>query len=378
MKNRELWKLGMLNVFAAPVRSFLTVLGMAIGIAAILAVLTLGNAGQMQVRSEMNRLGIDKVWIASNEENILCADDGKHVSDILSMDATEQVFLSEKVYAANASTEITIAGCDDDYLQRTGAIIREGRMLYPLEWENGHSALIGAKAAKKLRVSPGDSVFVENEEFVIRGVSESQSGFSQIDLDEALVVPLERMLPYTNNAVHEIMIHVPPGGNPQKSAAMFQHMLALTRGIDVDAITMQIQIDAANSVISTFVDVLNWVALICMLVGGIGVMNILLVGVRERRREIGIMQSLGMRRMQICLLFLSEAMMYAAIGGTLGVGFGIGLIDAAGRSIGLSPAVKTGECILVLCAAVATGLAFGVTPAIRASNLKPVDALRSE
>ena len=63
MKSSELWKLGMLNVFAAPVRSFLTVLGMAIGIAAILAVLTLGNAGQIQVRSEMNRLGIDKVWI---------------------------------------------------------------------------------------------------------------------------------------------------------------------------------------------------------------------------------------------------------------------------------------------------------------------------
>ena len=378
MKCNELWKLGMLNVFSAPVRSFLTVLGMAIGIAAILAVLTLGNAGQMQVRSEMNRLGIDKVWIRSDEENILRAGDGKHVSDILSVDSTEQVFLSETVYAVDTSSEMIIAGCNDDYIRQTGTMIHEGRMLYPLEWENGHSALIGAKAAKKLRVSPGDSVFIRNEEFVICGISESQSGFSQIDLDEALIVPLERMLRYTNNAVHEILIHVPQGGNPENSASMFRHMLNLTYDTDVDTITMQVQIDAANSVISTFVDVLSWVAVICMLVGGIGVMNILLVGVRERRREIGIMQSLGMERAQICLLFLLEAMIYAAIGGMLGLGIGIGLIDAAGRSIGLSPAVKTGECILVLCAAVVTGLAFGVTPAIRASNLKPVDALRSE
>ena len=116
--------------------------------------------------------------------------------------------------------------------------------------------------------------------------------------------------------------------------------------------------------------------LICMLVGGVGVMNILLVGVRERRREIGIMQSMGTTGGQICCLFLLEALIYAAIGGFLGILLGMGLTDAAGRSIGLHPQISLFDCAAVLMVAFLTGLGFGVAPAARASGMKPVDALR--
>ena len=141
---------------------------------------------------------------------------------------------------------------------------------------------------------------------------------------------------------------------------------------------MQVQIEAANSVMSIFVDVLKWVAAICILVGGIGVMNILLVSVRERRREIGIMKSLGTTEGQICLLFLLEALVYALVGGCMGLVIGIGLIETAGRSIGLTPVIRLGDCATVFLAALAVGLFFGVSPASRASRMKPVDALRDE
>ena len=91
----------------------------------------------------------------------------------------------------------------------------------------------------------------------------------------------------------------------------------------------------------------NGVAAICILVGGIGVMNILLVSVRERRREIGIMKSLGTTEGQICLLFLLEALVYALVGGCMGLVIGVGLIETAGRSIGLTPVIRLGDCVAV-------------------------------
>ncbi|MEG2481441.1 MAG: FtsX-like permease family protein, partial [Clostridia bacterium] len=150
------------------------------------------------------------------------------------------------------------------------------------------------------------------------------------------------------------------------------------RKTEVQAVSMQVQIEAANGVMAIFVDVLKWVAAICILVGGIGVMNILLVSVRERRREIGIMKSLGTTQMQICLLFLLEALIYALVGGALGLVIGMGLIGLAGKSIGLLPVVRFSDCFLVFTAALAVGLFFGVMPASRASRLKPVDALRED
>ena len=107
-------------------------------------------------------------------------------------------------------------------------------------------------------------------------------------------------------------------------------------------------------------------------------MNILLVSVRERRREIGIMKSLGAMQGQICALFLTEAVLYAVIGGVLGILLGAVLIVAAGGSIGLAPILRLENGAAVFLAAVAVGLFFGVTPAFRAASLRCVDALREE
>ena len=179
-------------------------------------------------------------------------------------------------------------------------------------------------------------------------------------------------------SVHEIILSVPEGIAPQAAAAMAQDVMRLKRDMSVEAVTMQVQIEAANSVMSIFVDVLKWVAAICILVGGIGVMNILLVSVRERRREIGIMKSLGTTGGQICLLFLLEALVYALVGGCMGLVIGIGLIETAGRSIGLSPVIRLGDWRGGLSGCAGGRLFFGVSPASRASRMKPVDALRDE
>ncbi len=379
MERIELWKLGVRNVVSSLLRSLLTVLGLAIGIGAILAVLSLGDAGQAQVRSEMTRLGIDKVWLTAAEGSVLQVGDGAWLTEQTGFQANELIYVPATVYAGEHSALVNVVGCDEQYLFHTDAQIISGRTLYPLEWESSsRCAILGTKTAYSLNIMPGDTLIVENIPFVVCGVIEAGSGFSRIDMAESLILPISVMREMTSNQIHEIMINIPGNKMPSTAAAITKSMFEKNCGITVNALTLQTQIDAATSVIDTFVEVLKWVALICILVGGVGVMNVLLVGVRERRREIGIMQSLGTTRREICLLFLLEAMLYATAGGIAGILLGVGIVEIAGRSIGLITTIYAKDCLSVLVAAVLIGLFFGVAPASQASKMKPVDALRAD
>lgn len=379
MKRYDFWKLSLLNIFAAPARSVLTVLGMAIGIGAILAVITLGDAGRAQVKSEMTRLGIDRVWLTAAEGETLRHGDAQLLASALDATATEQVYAPATARAGRREESCVLVGCSREYMDLMGTGVLEGRDLYAAEWQPGaRSVLLGAALAEKLGVEPGELISVSGVPLWVRGIIAQGNELSQVDASGAVFLPIAVFCEWMGQGVHEIILSVPEGVTPQAVAAMAQDVMRVKRDMSVEAVTMQVQIEAANSVMSIFVDVLKWVAAICILVGGIGVMNILLVSVRERRREIGIMKSLGTTEGQICLLFLLEALVYALVGGCMGLVIGIGLIETAGRSIGLTPFIRLGDCAAVFLAALAVGLFFGVSPASRASRMKPVDALRDE
>lgn len=379
MKRYDFWKLSLLNIFAAPARSVLTVLGMAIGIGAILAVITLGDAGRAQVKSEMTRLGIDRVWLTAAEGETLRHGDAQLLASALDATATEQVYAPATARAGRREESCVLVGCSREYMDLMGTGVLEGRDLYAAEWQPGaRSVLLGAALAEKLGVEPGELISVSGVPLWVRGIIAQGNELSQVDASGAVFLPIAVFCEWMGQGVHEIILSVPEGVTPQAVAAMAQDVMRVKRDMSVEAVTMQVQIEAANSVMSIFVDVLKWVAAICILVGGIGVMNILLVSVRERRREIGIMKSLGTTEGQICLLFLLEALVYALVGGCMGLVIGIGLIETAGRSIGLTPVIRLGDCAAVFLAALAVGLVFGVSPASRASRMQPVDALRDE
>ena len=379
MKRYDFWKLSLLNIFAAPARSVLTVLGMSIGIGAILAVITLGDAGRAQVKSEMTRLGIDRVWLTAAEGETLRHGDAQLLASALDATATEQVYAPATARAGRREESCVLVGCSREYMDLMGTGVLEGRDLYAAEWQPGaRSVLLGAALAEKLGVEPGELISVSGVPLWVRGIIAQGNKLSQVDASGAVFLPIAVFCEWMGQGVHEIILSVPEGVTPQAVAAMAQDVMRVKRDMSVEAVTMQVQIEAANSVMSIFVDVLKWVAAICILVGGIGVMNILLVSVRERRREIGIMKSLGTTEGQICLLFLLEALVYALVGGCMGLVIGIGLIETAGRSIGLTPVIRLGDCAAVFLAALAVGLFFGVSPASRASRMKPVDALRDE
>ena len=379
MKRLDLWKLSLLNVFTSPVRSLLTILGMAIGIGAILAVITLGEAGRTQVRSEMARLGIDKVWLSASQEEPLRLGDGQLLADALEVTAAETAYLPVKAVCGEREQTLTLVGCTQQYLDMAAVRITVGRTFYPLEWEaDGRSMVLGVQTAQELDAAPGDVVCVQGIPFRVVGLAVGGEAFSRADPAASAFLPIEVLCGMIGETIQEIMLDVPGGAMPQHIALMAQQVLSGHRGVSADALTLQVQMEAADSVVTIFVEVLKWVAFVCILVGGIGVMNILLVSVRERRREIGVMKSLGAGYGQICTIFLLEALLYALIGGMLGICMGLGLISLAGTAIGLSAQAKAGDCAIVFAVSLLVGLFFGVAPASRAAGMKCVDALRED
>lgn len=373
MKRFDLLKLSFLNVFSVPIKSLLTVLGFAIGVAAVLAVLTLGEAGRNRVQSEMGRLGINRIWLTEAQKGELLRGSGNY----LPFENDELVYLPAFMkIAAHEEIPVTLIGCEKEYL--ADAELYAGRWLWPLEWHmKTPVVLIGAELAVRYGIEPGEFVSLGEMNVLVCGLIGPKEGVSTVALEESIVIPLDLLCTETGHTICEIQLSAPESYSLQTAQTLSINALK-RQGISVTAQTMEVQMEAASSVLFTFINVLKWVAMICILVGGIGVMNILLVGVRERRREIGVMKSMGTTACQICALFLQEALIYGMCGGFLGILLGMGLIQAAGRAIDLAAKVNLGNCAIVLCCAVCTGVLFGVAPAFQACKLNCVDALRQE
>ncbi|MBQ8536904.1 MAG: ABC transporter permease [Clostridia bacterium] len=381
MRIKDALSLSWQNIFQTPMRSILTILGLSIGIGAILTVLSLGSAGQAQVETEIMRLGVDKVWItaAYQSPRALSPSDARIIRHATGVNASGRSYTMLPVAVGNVTAYAQITGCDEQMDQVNQVTLLAGRFLSPWDHQGQQAAVVMDQSLCQALVGEpqealGIRLNLAGRLYQVVGVIADQSVQTFGASQGAAYIPFSCFEQSFSSAVDEITLSVPQGQAAQELADLAVASLN-SQGL-YEAVTLQQEIDAARSVIRIFVMVLACVAAICMLVGGIGVMNILLVSVRERRREIGVIKALGGTKGQVCLLFLLEAVTYALMGGLAGIGCGVLLIHITSHWIGLSAAMDPSLILPAMGCAGLIGVFFGVFPAFRAASLVPVEALR--
>ena len=374
MKVQDAMWLSATNLIKNPMRTLLTILGLGVGVAAILTVITLGAAGEVQVEREIDKLGVDKVWLTAENGSNLTPDSAAAVAAASGAPACGAAYTAGAVVADGEVHVVSVTGYDAGAEKVLQPVLLEGRWFTEREYQQGASvAIVNDALASALGGSPvGRRISLGIRQVTVVGVAAPAAAQASGAL---VALPMRTLLDtYPDASVSEVTVSVPHGVKADEVAAMALASL----GEGFQAATLQTEIDAARSVIRIFVMVLACVAAVCMVTGGIGVINILLVSVRERRREIGLMKAVGGTSGQVAALFLMEAVCYALLGGLLGLMLGMGMIALFGRVIGLNASLTAATALPTLLGAGALGVIFGVAPAMKAAGMQPVDALRQE
>jgi putative ABC transport system permease protein len=411
----ETIRTGVNGVRSHRLRSALTVLGILIGIAGVIIAVGLGEGASSQVTSEINSLGSNVLTITpgsstsssgirealGSASNLTMADVAALQSPVDAPDVTKVAPITSQTEVLTASSETattSVQGTTPTWLGVRGRTLAEGRFIDNQDVKD-HAAVgvLGATTASELftRGDPvGQTVDVNGVPVTIVGVltstgasSTSSSGTS--DPDDTLIIPIstgaERIFGGTSrNSVSSIAVQARSSGDLTAAYQEADHLLLQLHGItnssDADfTITSEQSLIAANtSVDHTLTILLGGIAAISLIVGGIGVMNIMLVSVTERIREIGLRKALGATPRVIRRQFLVEASVLGILGGIVGVVGGIlGVIYLPGL-IGDPMTTSPTAAVGALAIALAIGVLFGVYPASRAAALAPIDALRNE
>ena len=380
MTLRDAIRLAMGNLRLSPLRTILTILGLGVGVGAILTVITLGGAGEERVEDEISRLGVDKVWIHAEEPDApLSNKDGEKIAAAASVPACAGAYTACAVSAGEKTVLAQVCGYDAGLEQVHHPTVIEGRLFTGREYAQGAAvALVDQTLAQSLGGEViGRRVDVGSRKVRVIGVIDGMATQVMSGMSGMLLLPLETFLDTWNVQVSEVTVAVPRGMQAGDVAQEAVAVLSSGAG-SFRATTLEEEIDAAKAVVRIFVMVLACVAAVCMLNGAIGVMNILLVSVRERQREIGLMKAIGASAGQIALLFLLEAAGYALLGGVMGLMLGAVMIRACAWWIGLEAAMEGSVILPMLLGASALGMLFGTLPALRAAGMQPVEALRRD
>ena len=398
----ETIKLAMRAISRNLLRSFLTVLGVVIGVAAVIAMVTVGNGTTAQVKSELSRLGTNMLFVrpgqfgpgrASTEAKRFNDNDVQAMRDQISgLRAVAPVDRSTATAIFGGKNHSSSAlGTTNDYLIAQDWPLSLGRDFSPAEERGGQIACILGETVRKELFGDsnpiGQSVRVSNISCPVVGVlaTKGQSGMGD-DQDDTILMPLkihQRRIGGTST-ISSIMVSAQDGVQTSKVQSDLESLLRERRRIvigreDDFSVNDMTQIASAMTGTTTLLTgLLGSVAAVSLLVGGIGIMNIMLVSVTERTREIGIRLAIGALETQVLRQFLVEAVMLSAFGGIVGILTGLGLAYAVVSFLNVPFVASPSIIFLAFAFSAAIGVVFGYFPARRAASLSPIEALRHE
>ncbi|WP_313618095.1 ABC transporter permease [Agrobacterium sp.] len=398
----ETIKLAMRAISRNLLRSFLTVLGVVIGVAAVIAMVTVGNGTTAQVKSELSRLGTNMLFVRPGQFGPgRASTEAKRFNDSDVQAMRDQISGLRAVSPVNRSTATAIfggrnhstsaLGTNNDYLIAQDWPLALGRDFTPAEERGGQIAcILGQTVRSELfgASNPiGQSIRVSNISCPVVGVlaAKGQSGMGD-DQDDTIIMPLkihQRRIGGTST-ISSIMVSAQDGVATSKVQSDLESLLRERRRIvigreDDFSVNDMTQIASAMTGTTTLLTgLLGSVAAVSLLVGGIGIMNIMLVSVTERTREIGIRLAIGALEAQVLRQFLVEAVMLSAFGGIVGILTGLGLAYAVVSFLNVPFVASPSIIFLAFAFSAAIGVVFGYFPARRAASLSPIEALRHE
>lgn len=393
----ETIRLAFSAILANRLRSFLTVLGIVIGVMSVILLISLVSGLKRFITNEISSFGSNIIFVVpgtigggrgpgGSQVNKLTARDGANVEKKLSGEAEVSAITQRTAQAKflnKVSNHVSVFGAQSNYLSIVKAVeIEKGRFFTKSEANSGSRvAVIGPTLAKNLfgeGEAIGKSIVIASSKYKIVGILSAQGSAFGVDQDNSAVLPLEATLrQFGIENVNAIYI---AAGSPETIETVKEKVkAALLARLQEDDFTLQTQEQALSTiaqVTNVLTIALGGIAAISLLVGGIGVMNIMLVSVTERTREIGLRKALGAKQKDIRNQFLVEALTLSGLGGVIGIIVGVVLSLIAGRFI--TTVVPLWSIGLSFGFSMLVGVLFGVAPAIRAARLNPIQALRHE
>ena len=406
------------------VRSLLATLGIVLGIAAVVAMLAIGEGGRREALHQIESQGVDNIILRSvkpAEGNVkqttrsytqrygITQRDVEHIAAVFEnvrllvpvMEVRREIFLGQ------ASTDIKAIATTPDFLEvtRCRLVDRRSRFLAPTDGKIlDPICVVGVKAARRLfghRDPIGQTIAIGNASFRVVGLMESPGGGrigGQLELNNIVCMPLETATSLWGGITvrmgrgmaervdYDYLYLAAKNVNaiPSTAGRLRTYLRETHAQVDYEVQVPYELLQSAQRTQRIFTVVMTSIAAISLLVGGIGIMNIMLANIFERTREIGVRRALGARKRDILWQFLAESVLLTSIGGGLGAGLGIATAAAAewisrmGGETGLKAVVTSESLIVALAVSVITGITFGTHPAWKAAQLDPLTALRHE
>lgn len=367
-------------------------LGLIIGIISVILLVGIGSGATTNVTSEVKSLGTGTLTVAinSNADSTLeysQLDEIQKISNVEALAPYKNV--SGTVNRGTVTSKrASILATTPQYMNIMNLTISDGRLLSNIDLNNySKICLIGSDLAESLfegtktKDIVGQNIKIEGDNYTVVGILTRAGSSMGNNIDTTLIIPFTTAKYLKGDtSISNLYVKVSDENYIDRTTTLIENYISNTLSITTDYFSVSSQnsmLDTMSNISNTLSLLLGGIAGISLIVGGIGVMNVMLVSVTERTKEIGIRKALGAKRSDILIQFLVESLMLCVLGGAIGVGLGLG-IGKILQTFGFNFSATSGIVIISFASSALIGLVFGIFPAYKASKLNPIDALRTE